>query len=525
MVWRKEDPYIAESKKIVWEVAPYLRGRGLDIGAGDFKVLPHAISVDNMNHAQFGFQVRPDVMSEADDLSVFGSQSMDFVYSSHTLEHIVDYKKALREWWRVLKQNGYLVLYLPHKDLYPNIGQDGANPDHKHDFVNDDVIAAMPDGWDLVANQTRNNDNEYSMLLIFKKINGKQNTRSCDAPRPAKTACVVRYGAYGDLMQSSSVWAMLKKQGYHVTVFSSPPGADIISHDPNIDNLVLFDKDQVPNANLIDFWNWQRKKFDKWVNLSESVEGSLLAMQGRTPFYFPPALRHEVMNHNYVEFQHKIADLPYELNIKFHPTAEERKWAIREREKLGDGPVVVWSLAGSSVHKVWAGLDSILASIMLDFPTARVVLTGGPECAMLEAGWEKEPRILLRSGKWSMRQTLAFAQQCELIIGPETGVMNAMACEPMAKLVFLSHSTHDNLTRDWTNTTPLWSKNTKCPGRGDNAAPACHILHYGWANCARDEETGTAQCQKDIDPADVWQAVYGVLDEYVRHLHVRRHAG
>ena len=53
MVWRAEDPYIAESKKIVWEVAPYLRGRGLDIGAGDFKVLPHAISVDNMHHSQF----------------------------------------------------------------------------------------------------------------------------------------------------------------------------------------------------------------------------------------------------------------------------------------------------------------------------------------------------------------------------------------------------------------------------------------------------------------------------------------
>ena len=437
---------------------------------------------------------------------------MDFVYSSHTLEHVEDYKAALREWWRVVKFNGYLVLYLPHKALYPNIGEDGANPDHKHDFLPEDVISAMPDGWDLLECQDRNGGMEYSMLLVFKKLNGKQRLRSCNSPRPAKTACVVRYGAYGDLMQSSSVWAMLKKQGYHVTVFSSPPGADVIAHDPNIDKLVLFDKDQVPNANLVDFWNWHRPKYDKWVNLSESVEGTLLAMRGRTPFYFHPRLRHSMMNRNYVEFQHEIADIPYELNVKFYPTAEEKKWAAKERAKLGAGPVVVWSLAGSSVHKTWAGLDNVLASIMLEYPTARVVLTGGPECVILEAGWENEPRILKKSGKWSMRETLSFAQVSDLVIGPETGVLNSMACEPMAKVVFLSHSTHENLTRDWTNTTPLWSKNTKCAGRGDNAAPACHVLHYGWSECTRDEETGTAQCQKDISVGEAWVAVRNALD-------------
>ena len=144
-----------------------------------------------------------------------------------------------------------------------------------------DIINAMPPGWDLVENQRRDEDMEYSMLLVFRKLYGKKNMRSCDRPRPAKTACVVRYGAFGDLMQSSSVWAALKKEGYHVTVFSSPPGSDVISHDPNIDDLVLFDKDQVPNGDLLAFWQWQRKKNDKWVNLSETVEGTFLAKIGR----------------------------------------------------------------------------------------------------------------------------------------------------------------------------------------------------------------------------------------------------
>lgn len=513
MVWKADNPQCNESRKIVWEVAPYLRGRGLDLGAGDFKILPHAMSVDNMNHAQFGFSVNPDILCDVSKLDIIASQSMDWVYSSHTLEHIEDYRGALREWWRVIKQGGYLVLYLPHKDFYPNIGEEGANPDHKHDFLPKDVVAALPAGHDIVELQERNENQEYSMLLVVKKLNASGNKQSYQAPRPDKTVCIVRYGAYGDLMQSSSVLAMLKSQGYHVTVFSSLPGADVIAHDPNIDNLVLFDKDQVPNGNLVDFWNWHKKKYDKWVNLSETVEGTLLAMKGRTAMYFHPRLREEMLNRNYVQFQHAVADIPYKLNSHFYPTAEERKWAAKERSKLYPGPIIMYSLSGSSVHKTWAGLDNILACIMVDFPTANVVLVGGPEGVILEAGWENEPRIVKKSGKWSMRQTLSFALECDLIIGPETGVMNAMACEKMPKVVLLSHSTEENLTRDWENTTSVWSKSTKCAGRGDNEAQACHMLHYGWDFCTKDEESSTAQCQKDISIQEVWGAVFAALEK------------
>jgi ADP-heptose:LPS heptosyltransferase/predicted SAM-dependent methyltransferase len=513
VVWKIDNPQCNESKKIVWEVAPHLRGRGLDVGAGDFKILPHAISVDNLNHSQFGFQIRPDIYSDASDLSMFASGSMDFVYSSHTLEHVQDYAATLKEWWRVLKPGGRLVLYLPHKEFYPNIGQTGANPDHKHDFLPEDVIQAMPRGWDLLENQERNEDQEYSFLQVYLKRSDKETNRVYLKKKPEKTVCVVRYGAFGDLMQSSSVWARLKMQGYHVTLFSSLPGAAVVEHDPHIDSLVLFDKDQVPNADLASFWGWQKKKFDKWVNLSESIEGSLLAMPGRTLHFFPPAVRHRLTNFNYVELQHEIAEVPYELNGRFYPTKEERVWATSTRKKMGGSKIVVWSLAGSSVHKTWAGLDNILACIMVDFPDARVVLTGGPECKILEAGWENEPRIVKTSGEWTIRQTLSFLDHADLVIGPETGVLNAAACLPARKICFLSHSTVENLTRDWTNTVSLWSKNTQCQGRGNSVAPACHVLHYGWEHCSRDHETGTAQCQKDIPVQEVWEHVAEALRE------------
>jgi ADP-heptose:LPS heptosyltransferase/predicted SAM-dependent methyltransferase len=512
MVWKADNPQCNESKKIVWEIAQYLRGRGLDLGAGDFKILPHAISVDNMHHAAFGFTHKPDIVSDVEKLDMISSQSMDWVYSSHTLEHIVDYRAALKEWWRVIKQGGLMVLYLPHAKFYPNIGQEGANPDHKHDFLPADILEALPAGHDVLVCEERNENYEYSMLLVVKKLNGKQNHASYKLPKPEKTACVVRYGAYGDLMQSASVWAALKAEGYHVTVMSSLPGAAVIEHDPNIDELMLFDKDQVPNAHLQDFWAWQKKKFTKFVNLSESVEGTLLSMPGRTVHFFPPAARERMNNHNYVEMQHSLAGVPYTKPLTaFYETPDEAKWARKEREKMGEGPVVMWSLAGSSVHKVWAGLDNVLACIMVEHPTAHVVLVGGPEGVILEAGWENEPRIHKTCGKWAIRETLTFAKLCDVVIGSETGVLNAMAMEPMHKLVFLSHSTAENLTRDWVNTKSLFSENTTCKGRGANEAAACHQLHYGWDHCTQDKDTGTAQCQKDISIESVWQAMNGAL--------------
>lgn len=516
MVWRKDDPPGFESKKIVWEVAPYLRGRGIDLGAGAFKVLPHAISVDNgTDTALFGQVMHPDIMvKSAENLDIFASQSMDFVFSSHLLEHIQDFRQALREWWRIIKIDGYLVLYLPHKDFYPNVGKDGANPDHKHDFLPADIIRAMQDvsgGWHLVKNQERNEDREYSMLLVFQKTSsGKKLFRYLDQTS-GKTALVCRFGAFGDLMQASSVFAGLKKDGYHVTLMTSPPGSDVITHDPHIDSIMLLDKDQIPNADLGNFWKWQAKKYDKFVNLSESVEGSFLAMPGRAQHAWTPAARHAYMNRNYVEFQHQLAGVPHDPKVKFYPLPEEKKWAREKRAKMGK-KVVLWSLAGSSVHKVWAGLDSVIAALMLGYNDVDVVLCGGPEAAMLEAGWENEKRVHRTCGKWTIRQTLSFIEQADLVIGPETGVLNAASHEKVPKIIFLSHSTVENLTRDWINTTSLTAPTLTCKGRGENAAPACHQLHFGWEHCDKHEETGTALCQQAIAVDTVYHAIEQALN-------------
>jgi SAM-dependent methyltransferase len=130
------------------------------------KAFPHFIGVDNGHH--WGTAGADVAVKTCEDLSIFAGQSMDFVFSSHLLEHIQDTKAALKEWWRVLKVGGRLVLYLPHKDLYPNCGTPGANPDHKHDFMPEDIEGIMKEigGWDMLRNETRAETNEYSVFSM-----------------------------------------------------------------------------------------------------------------------------------------------------------------------------------------------------------------------------------------------------------------------------------------------------------------------------------------------------------------------
>lgn len=506
MVWKIDDPQGNEAAKIRWELVPYTRGRVLDLGCGPSKAFPHFIGVDNGHHEVFGQTIKPDLrIDTCEKLDLIASQSCDAVFSSHLLEHIEDYKAALREWWRVVKVGGHLCLYLPHKSLYPNVGTEGANPDHKHDFLPDDIVAAMREigSFDLVRNEDRDAGREYSFYQVYRKLDGKKRHLFSHAqPKPAKTCAVIRYGAFGDVLQASSILPHLKAQGYHVTFYTVPKGHDCIRHDPNVDAWIIQDHEQVPNHLLGDFWDNERQKYDLFINLSESVEGTWLALPGRSAHGFPHAVRAKYMDANYLEFLHDMAGMPQDYRSKFYPTADESEWARKECAKLG-GPVILYVLSGSSVHKTWPHMDALLARILYKYPAARIVTAGGELEQILEIGWEKEPRVVCKAGKWTIRQTLAIAQQADIVFGPETGVLSGVAFEPNLKIVCLSHSSHNNLTKHWHNTAALAPVDTPCY--------PCHQMHYGWEHCQQDEETGQAKCMANITVDAVWNAIDGYL--------------
>lgn len=512
--------------------------------------MPHVIGVDNFDEyrgvtdPRTGEHWRPDVCADVMNLDMFTDESMDFAFSSHLLEHIEDTEAALREWWRVIKPGGYLILYLPDKRHYPNIGQPGANPDHCHDFLPEDIeahMAAVAPHWALEVNQTRSGGREYSFIQAYRKRSEGGQDRDAwrggplDDSQGRPRCLVIRYGAYGDMVQTSSVLPQLRQQGYHVTVNTTPRGHEVLRSDPNVDAFWLQDTDQVPNAELTEYWPALGAEFDRCINLSECTEGTLLAIPGRRNHAMSHAARHRLMNVNYVEFIHALAGLDHKPSPRFHPTEQERAEARQYRAKLGDRPVVLWSLAGSSVHKVWPW-TGVVAAWLIEHTAAKVVFVGGEDCQVLEMAIAQElleyfcgvpaetshdmklsemllalkaklgeNRIVCRSGSWSIRQSLAFVEQADVVVGPETGVLNAAGHLPMPKVVFLSHSSRENLTRDWINTTALEPVGLDCY--------PCHALHYGWEHCRQHEETGAAMCAALIEPERVFRPVRGYLQQ------------
>jgi ADP-heptose:LPS heptosyltransferase len=363
----------------------------------------------------------------------------------------------------------------------------------------------LADGtMDFVVNGSPRLLKDTGFLVTEEGVFRKDGT-PVKQPRGEKNAAVVRYGGIGDMIQMSSILPLLKQQGYHVTLYTWDYGRKVVENDPHIDHFYLQDENQVPNHMAAEFWEHESKKYDKWINLSESVEGTLLAMPDRVQFRWSKELRHKWMNKNYLEMTHDIAGLPHKFNPRFYPTEEEKQWAIEKRKEIG--PCIVWSLSGSSVHKSWPYLDTIIARLLMTTGYS-VVTMGDKLCQLLEDPWKQEYRVVRTSGEWSVRQSLAFVEHADLLIGTETGLLNAAGSLDLPKVIFLSHSTQENLTKHWKNTFALTGKSPCYP---------CHTLHTGgFDTCARGEKTGTALCQEMISADQAWQAIQRGLNKMKR---------
>jgi SAM-dependent methyltransferase len=158
----------------------YCVGRGIDIGYGGDLLSANCIGWDREH-------------GDAQRLYRIKDEAFDFVYSSHTLEHVADPGQALRNWYRVVRAGGHLVLFVPDRELYEKkIALPSRwNPDHKRFFLLDrdeppDTVGLRPlierviphafmvsarrcaDGHTIV-DPGIHSDGEYSIEVILQK--------------------------------------------------------------------------------------------------------------------------------------------------------------------------------------------------------------------------------------------------------------------------------------------------------------------------------------------------------------------
>jgi len=130
---RKGSP--SETSRCRRRLTPFCKGYGVDLGFGGDAIAAHAIRVDMpVPYTHLGEQP-VQLGGDAVNLYWFRDEVLDFVYSSHLLEDFEDTKAVLREWLRVLKPGGRLILFCPDEQAYQahcdRTGQPH-NEGHKH---------------------------------------------------------------------------------------------------------------------------------------------------------------------------------------------------------------------------------------------------------------------------------------------------------------------------------------------------------------------------------------------------------
>jgi len=104
------------SRAIVNRFSAYPSGRGLEIGVGARTIAPVSRTLLADGYESHGVQRSiAQTYFPASNIP-FADATFDFLLSEHTLEHIGNVLRALKEWIRVIKPGGHLILFLPHKD-------------------------------------------------------------------------------------------------------------------------------------------------------------------------------------------------------------------------------------------------------------------------------------------------------------------------------------------------------------------------------------------------------------------------
>ena len=142
---------------------------GWDMGGPGFK--RHGLHCKGINIVP-GEDV--DLVCDAMDLP-FEDNSVDYIVSSHAIEHMLDVEKAFNEWVRVLKPGGLMAHKMPDVKYFQH---DNDNPNHTqpelapNEMSADEMRAILDkiDGMEVLLFNTHQNNFDFDILARKKEV-------------------------------------------------------------------------------------------------------------------------------------------------------------------------------------------------------------------------------------------------------------------------------------------------------------------------------------------------------------------
>jgi ADP-heptose:LPS heptosyltransferase len=297
---------------------------------------------------------------------------------------------------------------------------------------------------------------------------------------------VARIAAIGDCVQISPLVRYLKEQGHEVYCLTSELGVQILKNNPFIDKLIEYIHDTVPVEELGDYFNKIAKEngCDKLLNLCECVEVKYLFHPADPVYNYSKQERFLRGNKNHYDAVFEAAGFPEvtgRLPEMFFDDKEEEISARWRKDFLGKF-LIVWCLAGSARHKSYPYTRYVMEQLLVKHNDMVIVTVGDEVCRYFEDGLEHE-RCIHKSGRWSLRETAIACKYASLVISPETGVAHFAGCFDTPKIVFLTHTTKECLSKYFKNDYSLEAKVdcAPCFRLIQDADVQCPIEHYSRA--------------------------------------------
>jgi SAM-dependent methyltransferase len=150
---------IKEENKIA---ASYVNGGNkiVELGCGNKLTVPNAIGVDRVPKGEMNLMLQEistaDITADVTEPLPFDDNSVDCIIARHILEHCLDTVQTLKQWSKVLKKGGRMIIACPDQNVCDGIH---TNNEHMH--------AITPESLDNITD-----------LIGLKKIDGVSQPRT-----------------------------------------------------------------------------------------------------------------------------------------------------------------------------------------------------------------------------------------------------------------------------------------------------------------------------------------------------------
>lgn len=159
--------------------ALHLKGKGVDYGYGDTavypgaveQIFPGAIGIDlgckkypPCEKYPSGYRIEQRHLNER----CFDEYDLDYVFSSHSLEHVDDWRLTLNYWISTLKPGGKLFLYLPHEVIAAWRPEN--TPHHKHKHTVEELVPWLREHGMKIIEYMVGCDSEGSFYILSEKL-------------------------------------------------------------------------------------------------------------------------------------------------------------------------------------------------------------------------------------------------------------------------------------------------------------------------------------------------------------------